>query len=446
VTNELRYGGATYVSTGRGLPTERRPFVGEAHEQGLKLKKVGGLYLDYAAIAYYDGVMLFVGTVLAGLVGGGSGAGTARSQLAWIFVSLSLVIVSWLFAPFIFNPYQFQASRFLEDARCLAAFFLEDGGRHWVEWYNRTQLRKGSGRSVVDIVFFLGAFSIVAWYAMINVKIQALGHIVAVYSRGDLFQLNALMLMPPFVGSLLYCIVAMALERSMGCYGAIRRLRRRPRRSGAAFWDVEASPPGKGSEAEEEVGEEEEDMGVRLTHVTEKDHDVKPALDAQTVGEESASKCCLSAMPLATSACFVLLLDVAEAIWALYRFTHVGWWRAFIAGLVLKWGISCLLLHLGEGVLRSAAFDRCGRLGLVLDLWVRAHRMARDILTSVLIMGALTPLVLINRLNDYLAPGLSLHHLLIYRNPNHLGKREAVVRGFEWSDEATTPRSSAAAS
>lgn len=30
VINEIRYGGASYVSTGRGLPTDRRPFIGEA--------------------------------------------------------------------------------------------------------------------------------------------------------------------------------------------------------------------------------------------------------------------------------------------------------------------------------------------------------------------------------------------------------------------------------
>jgi len=423
VTNELRYGGATYVSTGRGLPTERRPFVGEAHGKGLKLKKVGGLYLDYAAITYYDGAMLLAGTVLIAFVGG---AGAAQSQLNWIFVSLSLVIVSWLFAPFIFNPYQFEATRFWEDLRCLTAFFMEDGGRHWVEWYNRTQLRKGSGRSVVDIVFFLGAFFIVAWYAMMNVKIQALGQIFAAYSKDQLFELNVLMLMPPFICSMAYCVVAMALERIMGCYGAIRRLRRRPRRSGAAFLDLEAGAPGVADGAEVEEAE------AREVHVAERDRAVKPAADPQGAGGESGCRCCLFGMPLAISAVCVLLLDIVEAAVALYRFTHVGWWRAFVAGLMLKWGISCLLLHLGEGVLRSQVFERCGRFGLVLDLWVRAHRMARDILTSVLILVALTPLVLINMLNDYLTPGLSLHHLLIYRNPNHLGKREAIVHACQW--------------
>lgn len=34
VMNELRYGGAQYVATGRGLPTERRDFIGKPSEQG----------------------------------------------------------------------------------------------------------------------------------------------------------------------------------------------------------------------------------------------------------------------------------------------------------------------------------------------------------------------------------------------------------------------------
>merc|ERR1719343_258840 len=48
IVNEFRYGGATYVATGRGLPTERRPFVGEMKDRSkgfLKMAKVGGLDL-----------------------------------------------------------------------------------------------------------------------------------------------------------------------------------------------------------------------------------------------------------------------------------------------------------------------------------------------------------------------------------------------------------------
>lgn len=123
VVNELRYGGATYVSTGRGLPTERRPFIGEIAENGLKLKKVGGLYLDYAAISYYDGATLLAGAATVYLSGALMNS-SPGSDATWIWLSLGLTVSSWLFAPFIFNPYQFDAGHFCEDARCLLAFFL----------------------------------------------------------------------------------------------------------------------------------------------------------------------------------------------------------------------------------------------------------------------------------------------------------------------------------
>merc|ERR1712070_176615 len=80
VTNEVRRGGATYVATGRGLPTERRPFIGEVEKNSLKIKvekgtpKVGGLYLDYAQHTYYDGVRLLLGGVLVVVAGGSSAA------------------------------------------------------------------------------------------------------------------------------------------------------------------------------------------------------------------------------------------------------------------------------------------------------------------------------------------------------------------------------------
>merc|ERR1719491_2869845 len=87
IVNEIRYGGATYVSTGRGLPTDRRPFIGEAQDGGLKLSKVGGLYLDYAAITYYDGVKLGCGVALVVVAGGVSQAGSSGAMLTWVFIS-----------------------------------------------------------------------------------------------------------------------------------------------------------------------------------------------------------------------------------------------------------------------------------------------------------------------------------------------------------------------
>lgn len=104
-----------------------------------QLKKLGGLYLDYASIAYYvscqstvavdtantplverwrverrcirtvgteDGVTLLAGVVLIYLAGGVSGAGVFRNDVWWVFICLFLTVASWLWAPFIFNPYQ----------------------------------------------------------------------------------------------------------------------------------------------------------------------------------------------------------------------------------------------------------------------------------------------------------------------------------------------------
>lgn len=97
-----------------------------------------------------------------------------------------------------------------------------------------------------------------------------------------------------------------------------------------------------------------------------------------------------------------------------------------LAGVVLKWGLLSLALLLGESLLRSTCFKRIGALGLPLQLWVRAHRMARDILTSTLIFLALAPCVLLNGLNELSCPGCSVHHLLLYRDPGHLALKEAV--------------------
>lgn len=137
--------------------------------------------------------------------------------------------------------------------------------------------------------------------------------------------------------------------------------------------------------------------------------------------------CCAFGLPLALSALVVVMLDLGEAFLAVHRLYLAGWWNAFLAAFVLKWGIIGLLLMLGEGVLRK----KWGRLTCCLsplltplDLWVRAHRIARDMAATSLILLLLLPLVVLNVLNDCLCPGLSLHHLLMYRNPNHLMKRE----------------------
>merc|ERR1719346_296461 len=64
ITNEFRFGGASYVATGRGLPTERLPVI-RATDKGYS-----GLLLDYINIAFYDGAMLLFGLCMVFASGG----------------------------------------------------------------------------------------------------------------------------------------------------------------------------------------------------------------------------------------------------------------------------------------------------------------------------------------------------------------------------------------
>eukprot|EP00933_Yihiella_yeosuensis_P040353 TRINITY_DN34639_c0_g1_i1.p1 TRINITY_DN34639_c0_g1~~TRINITY_DN34639_c0_g1_i1.p1 ORF type:complete len:1965 (+),score=368.55 TRINITY_DN34639_c0_g1_i1:571-5895(+) len=481
VSNEIRYGGATYVATGRGLPTERRPFIGEAADGAFKLKKVGGLYLDYANIAYYDGAQLLAGAVFIIVAGGVSGAGESATQLWWIFISLGLTIGSWLWAPCIFNPYQFMMRPFLRDWRCLIAFFFEDSGRHWVEWYDRTQLKKCPGlhRSMNDITFFVAFFFLAAWYATVNMKIEALTIAYAGSISRKLVHL--VLLLPPIGSSLVYCVLLVIFEQLVGCSSIIRRRMKQPKRSKAktlrlgtqqsslggaphtarsagpevaaigsppvapATEDLEAPPvpppEEEPPESDEDLDSGEDDDGESDVAAME-DREVEPApapapppavgparMKSQVAGPETAKKqqCCHLGVPLAISSLLVVLFDLGETIYFIRMFDQLGWRNAFLAGLILKWGLLVMCLFLAEGLLKARCCNVMGCCGLPLQLWVRAHKMARDIFCSSLIFGAMVPLVLLNSLNEYLCPGCNAHQLLIYRDPGHLARKEAVV-------------------
>eukprot|EP00443_Scrippsiella_acuminata_P109949 CAMPEP_0115752780 /NCGR_PEP_ID=MMETSP0272-20121206/95975_1 /TAXON_ID=71861 /ORGANISM="Scrippsiella trochoidea, Strain CCMP3099" /LENGTH=231 /DNA_ID=CAMNT_0003198055 /DNA_START=24 /DNA_END=716 /DNA_ORIENTATION=+ len=132
IVNEFRYGGASYVATGRGLPTERRPFISKTDKGSYE-----GLY-----------------------TGGESSAGSAAESLRWTWLSVGLTIASWLYAPFIFNPYNFSASHFVSDMRSLYQFFFKRSGKNWDSWYERTLVkpRRGVRRTMNDIGFFITVF------------------------------------------------------------------------------------------------------------------------------------------------------------------------------------------------------------------------------------------------------------------------------------------------
>lgn len=49
---------------------------------------------------------LLSGVILIYIAGGVSGAGVYSNDVWWVFICLFLTVASWLWAPFIFNPYQ----------------------------------------------------------------------------------------------------------------------------------------------------------------------------------------------------------------------------------------------------------------------------------------------------------------------------------------------------
>jgi hypothetical protein len=364
IVNELRFGGATYVSTGRGLPTDRRWFIGEPKAKGFHLAKEGGLFLDYAQIAYYDGFFFLLLCILIPLVGGVKD--TATGSLVWLWVSIALVITSWLFAPFIFNPYQFVWRRFKDDCRAWCAFFFRKRGKHWVNWYERTQLKpKGTHRFAVDFSFILAAFLLLGWGELVLRKITTLD---AVYSSAISDFEYTLIMAPAVMASVAFSFVVVAIQGLLWhCSGCV-----------------------------------------------------------------CTSRCCNGSigMPVAIAAIFVTLLDLAEAGFALYKLYIIGWYNVILAALILKFAMLTVLLRLTESLLRMRCFresqDIWGTplVHDVLEFWLRAHRMWRDMMVSFFILVALVPWVLLNSLNDHLCLGCSLHKLLIYRDGGHFGREK----------------------
>jgi hypothetical protein len=423
IVNEFRYGGATYVATGRGLPTERRPFVGEMKDRSegfLKMAKVGGLYLDYASITYYDGAMLLVG--LAFVVAAGGIPSDGLSSLAWTFVSCALVLIAWLYGPFIFNPYQFEFRHFREDARALCAFFLENNGNNWLEWYSRTQLKSGHGlqKTLVDITFFGFIFVVAAWYVTVTVKVELLVSLFSAYEGYALLYL--FLLLPPVFASFGFCMCVVVLEMVGGCSSSVRRTvearvqgwqrrRREAAGSGEKIEDPEAAEPSK--RAEDFTAAAPAPARMKTSELAERMQD--------RLG-------CALGVPLPITALLVICMDAAELLFALRDVYYVGWTNALLAGVVLKLTLLSAAIIFGEGVLRSETFARVSAwwapLAMPLETWVRAHRMARDIFTSALIFLPLSLFVVLNSLNESLCPSCNLHQLCLYRDPGHAARKE----------------------
>lgn len=192
VAHELRIGGAQYVATGRGLPTQRVHFL--------------TLYQNFAQTAFYDGTRLLTGTIFILMMGGAS----TSASLFWVFLMLALTIISWLYAPFIFNPYQFSHRYFRTDIASLREFFLDKGAKSWTEWYERTQLYQTKGLRVTVSDIFYWLFLICVWYTTVGAKM----HVYYTLIPGDIWQV--LPILPPMIVSFIGTAIAAATEPNCG--------------------------------------------------------------------------------------------------------------------------------------------------------------------------------------------------------------------------------------
>eukprot|EP00929_Paragymnodinium_shiwhaense_P124247 TRINITY_DN9934_c0_g2_i1.p1 TRINITY_DN9934_c0_g2~~TRINITY_DN9934_c0_g2_i1.p1 ORF type:complete len:1922 (+),score=375.34 TRINITY_DN9934_c0_g2_i1:48-5813(+) len=394
VLNELRYGGAQYVATGRSLPTERRPFIGKTIPGTWKLDKakIGGLYLDYCHLSMYHGAMLLLGSLLVLALGGVSQAGDwGGMKLFWMGFSVTLTTLSWLFAPFVFNPYNFDPPQFWGDVKAWFAFFWDDLGQNWVDWWEKVQLRKGQTNRrfvnfLMDVTVFAGFFFLLTWFALVNQRFYG---IARVFDRSLLVVvLHGCTLMPPIIASIIFSICITAIEALIG--------RRRARK-------------------------EERDVALLTTS------DDGSATDGTTKTTVPTVPCLPPRLPLMVTATFTVLLQLLEATVELAVLLHMQWFRTFVAGIIMKWTLRTLFVTLAENVIRSHCFEGTSFAGQCVLQWVRANRMFRDVVVSAIILLCLSPIVFVTFLNDYCCPGCSWHQLLIYRDTGHRRRMEAAV-------------------
>ncbi|CAI8508963.1 unnamed protein product [Hanseniaspora opuntiae] len=116
--SDMTYGGARYISTGRGFATSRIPF--------------SILYSRFAGSAIYMGsrtlLMIFFGSVAHW-----------QPALLWFWASLS----SLMFSPFIFNPHQFSKQDYFIDYRDFIRWLSRGNGKfHRNSWIGYVRMSR----------------------------------------------------------------------------------------------------------------------------------------------------------------------------------------------------------------------------------------------------------------------------------------------------------------
>merc|ERR1711920_682140 len=116
-------------------------------------------------------------------------------------------------------------------------------------------------------------------------------------------------------------------------------------------------------------------------------------------------------------------LGITEATAGLYPFfMWVTWTKSFLAGLIAKWALLNVCVFLVESMMPSCVCS----VSLPFQHWVRSHRMARDMIVSLVVLLPQLPLVLLVALNEHVCPGCGAHQLLIYRDPGTVERQEKV--------------------
>eukprot|EP00746_Dinoflagellata_sp_MGD_P147280 gnl/MRDRNA2_/MRDRNA2_79641_c0_seq1.p1 gnl/MRDRNA2_/MRDRNA2_79641_c0~~gnl/MRDRNA2_/MRDRNA2_79641_c0_seq1.p1 ORF type:complete len:820 (+),score=107.58 gnl/MRDRNA2_/MRDRNA2_79641_c0_seq1:304-2460(+) len=144
---EICFGGAAYIPTGRGLAIAREPFT--------------KLFFAFLPTHFADGAEMLMLIIFGVLAAYGHSADFVRmlGPSAWQFwFCIGLVMFSWLFAPFIFNPYQFVRAKIVSDYRDWLAWLkqipreynaLPTANEGWLSWSTQQQMQKWNAQTWV---------------------------------------------------------------------------------------------------------------------------------------------------------------------------------------------------------------------------------------------------------------------------------------------------------
>ena len=75
----------------------------------------------------------------------------AWSRLTWWWVVLGMTAFSWLYAPSVFNPYQFAHRYFCHDIVQWYEFMISNRSSAWITWFEKTQLVTGTSLRLIVV-------------------------------------------------------------------------------------------------------------------------------------------------------------------------------------------------------------------------------------------------------------------------------------------------------